>query len=75
MIKNVTWKNLKSVYIFFHRIPTNLRFLVYSIGVQEGGVKEWNQVYNKYLTTDIASDKSVLLESLSYTRNPQMIQR
>lgn len=56
-------------------IATNLRFLVYSIGVQEGGVKEWNQIYNKYLTTHIASDKSILLESLSYTRNPQMIRR
>lgn len=66
---------MKSVYIYSHRIPTNLRFLVYSIGVQEGGGEEWSQVFNKYLTTHIASDKSILLDSLSCTRNPQMIQR
>ena len=71
----VIWTELKTVHIYSHRIPTNLRFLVYSIGVQEGGEDEWNQVFNKYLTTHVASDKSILLKSLSYTRNPKMIQR
>ncbi|KAL9985905.1 hypothetical protein ACROYT_G008358 [Oculina patagonica] len=56
-------------------IPANLRFLVYSVGVKEGGEEEWNQVFNKYSTTHIASDKNILLESLTYTRNTEMIQR
>lgn len=74
LIKTYVDKN-ELVYIYSHRIPTNLRFLLYSIGVQEGGEEEWNQVFNKYFTTHIASDKRILLESLSYTRNPRMIQR
>ena len=61
--------------IHFHRIPSNFRSLVYSVGVKEGGAKEWNQAFEKYLTTHIASEKDILLDALTYTRNTQMIQR
>ena len=60
---------------FFCSIASNLRSLVYSIGVREGGVKEWNQVYDKYKSTNIASEKAILLTSLTCTRNPQMIEK
>ncbi|PFX22359.1 Glutamyl aminopeptidase [Stylophora pistillata] len=56
-------------------IPSNFRSLVYSVGVKEGGAKEWNQAFEKYLTTHIASEKDILLDALTYTRNTQMIQR
>jgi len=58
-----------------HTIPANLRSLVYSIGVREGGIEEWEQVFKKYSTTHIASERQILLAALTYTRNPQMIQR
>ena len=64
-----------SYYVFFCSIASNLRSLVYSMGVREGGVKEWNQVYDKYKSTNIASEKAILLTSLTCTRNPQMIEK
>ena len=63
------------VFFFIYSIASNLRSLVYSIGVREGGVKEWNQVYDKYKSTNIASEKEILLSALTYTRNRQMIER
>ena len=45
------------------------------MGVSEVGVKEWNQVYDKYKSTNIASEKAILLTSLTCTRNPQMIEK
>ena len=64
-----------SYYVVFCSIASNLRSLVYSMGVREGGVKEWNQVYDKYKSTNIASEKAILLTSLTCTRNPQMIEK
>lgn len=58
-----------------HFITSNLRAVVYSIGVREGGVREWNQVYDKYKSTNIASEKEILLSALSYTLVPEMIER
>ena len=49
--------------------------MVYSIGVREGGVKEWNEVYAKYKSTNIASEKKILLSALTYTWVPEMIER
>ena len=49
--------------------------MVYSIGVREGGVREWNQVYHKYKSTNIASEKEILLSALSYTLVSEMIER
>lgn len=69
------WPNYDLNNINFHSIPANLRFLVYSVGVKEGGEEEWNQAFNKYSTTHIASEKNILLESLTYTRNTEMIKR
>lgn len=56
-------------------IPSNLRALVYSIGVREGGEVEWNQVFCKYSTTHIASERRILLDALTYTRDPYLVQR
>ena len=63
------------VFFFICSIASNLLPLVYSIGVREGGVKEWDQVYDKYKSTNIASEKKILLSALTYTRNRQMIER
>ena len=62
-------------FSFFYSITSNLRAVVYSIGVREGGVREWNQVYDKYKSTNIASEKEILLSALSYTLVPEMIER
>ena len=66
--------NLFLSYLFIS-IPANLRSLVYSIGVREGSLEEWNQVYDRYTRARIASEKQILLGALSYTRNPQIVER
>lgn len=87
MIKEVLWlvflfpdttyilKGKATDSTYFHRIPSNLRSLVYSVGVKEGGAEEWNQAFKKYSTTHVASEKDILLDALTYTRNTQMIQK
>ena len=45
-------------------VAANLRSLVYSVGVREGGADEWTWCFQRYLTTNIPSDRAVLLSAM-----------
>ncbi|KAL8600328.1 hypothetical protein ACOMHN_060946 [Nucella lapillus] len=60
---------------FDNRPPADLSLAVYSVGVREGGVAEWEFVWNKSQSTTVASEKEMLMESLAQTHNPVLLSR
>ncbi|XP_076438567.1 glutamyl aminopeptidase-like [Babylonia areolata] len=60
---------------FDDRPPADLSLAVYSVGVREGGVAEWEFVWNRSRSTTVASEKEMLMEALAHTRNPVLLSR
>ena len=56
-------------------VAANLQELVYSVGVAEGGVEEWEWCWHRYTTTNVPSERSNLLKALGETREVFTIQR
>lgn len=56
-------------------VPTLYSMVVYSVGVREGSVEEWDHVWNKSLTTNVAAEREMLLEALAYTQKPWLLWR
>ena len=48
---------------------------VYSSGVRFGGSKEWEFCWKKYKTSKIPSEQRLLLDALTSTRNPWLLNR
>lgn len=60
---------------FRYRIPPNFREVVYTSGIRFGGSKEWEFCWKKYKNSKIPSEQRLLLESLSSTKDPWLINR
>merc|ERR1711874_435378 len=55
-------------------IPANLKQLVYSVGVKTGDDDDWTWCYEKYKSTNVPSDRAILLHALGETNNIFTIQ-
>lgn len=55
------------------QIPPDLRLTVYSTGVREGGIEEYNFAWSKMINTKVPSEQRLLLKALSQTRNPFLL--
>ncbi|KAK7096592.1 aminopeptidase N-like [Littorina saxatilis] len=60
---------------FDNRLPADLSLPVYSVGVREGGVEEWEFVWNKSQTTTVASEREMMMEALAQTQKPFLLWR
>ena len=56
-------------------IHPNVRSVVYCYGIKQGGVTEWEFIYNRFLTELVASEKIKLLSSLGCTDEEWLLQR
>ncbi|XP_052084132.1 aminopeptidase N-like isoform X2 [Mytilus californianus] len=56
-------------------IDVNLRSTVYCTAIRYGGVEEWDFAYKKYKTSNVATEKAVLLLSLSCSRDVWVLSR
>ena len=56
-------------------VPANLKQLVFSIGIRTGNDKDWSWCYEKYKSSNIPSDRAILLHALGETNNIFTIQR
>ncbi|KAJ7393673.1 hypothetical protein OS493_003330 [Desmophyllum pertusum] len=56
-------------------VPADLKTLVYHFGVVTGGEKEWDFVYSQFKSTDVVSDKSILLYAMAGSQEPWIIER
>ncbi|PVD36556.1 hypothetical protein C0Q70_03541 [Pomacea canaliculata] len=60
---------------FGNRPPPDLSLSVYSVGVREGGVKEWDFVWNKTQSTTVASEREMMMEALAQTQKSFLLWR
>ena len=56
-------------------VSANLRSLVYSVGVREGGVEEWEWCSKRNLTTNMPSDRAILLSAMGDTTDVITLQK
>ena len=68
---------LIKIYVLNYRskIPPNFREVVYTSGIRFGGAKEWEYCWKRYKNSKIPSEQRLLLESLSATKDPWLINR
>jgi aminopeptidase N len=57
------------------RIPPDYSVVVYSVGVQEGGEKAWDHLWEKSKTTRVASEAEIMMNALAYTQEPWLLWR
>ncbi|RZF45235.1 hypothetical protein LSTR_LSTR010379 [Laodelphax striatellus] len=56
-------------------IMADFKSKVYCTAIKHGGVKEWQFLWEKYLETNIASDRVVLLMALGCSKNSTILSR
>ncbi|KAK2584087.1 hypothetical protein KPH14_006530 [Odynerus spinipes] len=57
------------------RIGPNIRDVVYVAGIKFGGEEEWNYCWSIYQTTQVPSEKRLMLQALGATSDPWLLQR
>ncbi|CAL5872260.1 uncharacterized protein PFLUO_LOCUS6521 [Penicillium psychrofluorescens] len=55
-------------------VHTNLRSVIFSLNVSEGGRKEYEAVKEEYLRTDSVDGKEICLSALGRTKEPALVQ-
>jgi len=55
-------------------IPSNLRILVFSVGIMTGDQDDWNWCYDLYTSTNIPSDRALLLNAMGDSNNVFVLQ-
>ncbi|XP_065674673.1 aminopeptidase Ey isoform X2 [Hydra vulgaris] len=58
-----------------NNIPADFRNIVYYYGVYNGGEKEWDFLYNQYLTSTVASERTKLFYGMSASQETWLIDR
>ena len=65
-----------SIYIFFYsRITPNLRNIVYSAGVKNADEATWDEVFQKFISESVPSEKRKLMYALTNSRNKEILSR
>lgn len=62
----------RSALITF-RLPPNLREIVYCTSIREGNEREWAFALKRYLSSNLPSEKDVILSSLGCTNKPWLL--
>jgi len=57
------------------RIASNLRNVVYCTAIRVGGQSEWEFAWQRYLGTNVGSEKKLLLRALACTREIWLLYR
>lgn len=64
--------------IFVHlsiRIPPNLRSIVYCTAIKHGADGEWDFAWNRFLNGTVSSEKELLLDAMSCSREGWILRR
>ncbi|XP_050397180.1 glutamyl aminopeptidase [Patella vulgata] len=60
---------------FSTKLPTDFAMIIYSVGVREGGVEEWDFVWTRSQNTNVASERAMMMEALAQTQKPWLLWR
>ncbi|KAL3884568.1 hypothetical protein ACJMK2_024701 [Sinanodonta woodiana] len=57
------------------RMPSDYSKIIYSVGIREGNVEEWDHVWNKSQSTNVAAERDMMLDALAQTQKPWLLWR
>ncbi len=66
---------LQTRCIFYFSVDVNLKYQTYCSAISMGGQKEWDFAWQRYLNSNVASEKSTILSALSCTREVWLLNR
>ena len=52
-----------------YRVDVNLRSVAYCHGIAAGGVAEWRAAFERYRTSNLATEQAMILSALGCTRD------
>lgn len=56
-----------------HRIPVDLASTVYCSAIEHGTEEEWNFLWNRYKSTNLAAEKRTMLNALGCTKKINLL--
>ena len=60
---------------YFTRVPLDLRPVVYCTALKNGKEKEWSFLWKRYVTSNVGSEKTMIITALSCTREQCLLLR
>lgn len=57
------------------RILPDYAEVIYAVGIQQGGEKEWDYLWESAQKTRVASEAEVMTTALAYTQEPWLLWR
>lgn len=61
--------------MFFLRISPDLKTIVYCTAIRTGNQEEWDFAWERYLQTNVGSDKDIILNALGCSREIWILNR
>lgn len=55
--------------------PPSLMEVIYCTAIREGNDREWNVAYKRYLSSNLPSEKNIILSSLGCTTKPSLLSK
>ncbi|XP_065372514.1 membrane alanyl aminopeptidase [Calliphora vicina] len=56
-------------------VPVNIRSVVYCTAMREGNEQDFNKLYNKYKTETVATEETLILNSLGCVKDSKLVSR
>ncbi|XP_048750155.2 aminopeptidase N-like [Ostrea edulis] len=56
-------------------LPSDFASMIYTVGVSEGGMEEWDYVWNRSLSTNVAVEREMLMQALGQSQKPWLLWR
>ncbi|KAL5019806.1 hypothetical protein ScPMuIL_002698 [Solemya velum] len=57
------------------QLPSDYAVIIYSVGIREGGVEEWDYLWKKSQSSHVASEKQLIMNALAQTQKPWLLWR
>ena len=72
---NLCFTDMSMLRQYHFRIPPDYAVVIYSVGIQQGGEKEWNHLWLKSKSTKVASEAEIMMNALAYSQEPWLLWR
>lgn len=56
-------------------LPSDYSAVIYTVGVMEGGLEEWDYVWNRSQATNVAVEREMLMDALGQSQKPWLLWR
>lgn len=56
-------------------LPSDYSAVIYTVGVMEGGLEEWDYVWNRSQVTNVAVEREMLMDALGQSQKPWLLWR